>query len=88
LVCPALGARLLRPEEVSAHVVREMLAIAGRTLGAPPTRAVITVPAYFNDAQRCAQRAPCVCCVLSRSRARTGAALRARAAALADCARI
>jgi molecular chaperone DnaK len=70
LVCPALGTRLLRPEEVSAHVVREMLAIAGRTLGAPPTRAVITVPAYFNDAQRCARGRhplPCVLCrVVSR----------------------
>jgi molecular chaperone DnaK len=40
------------PEEVSAEVLRKLRADAGRALGEPVTRAVITVPAYFNDAQR------------------------------------
>ncbi len=40
------------PEEVAAEVLRKLRADAERALGEPVTRAVITVPAYFNDAQR------------------------------------
>jgi molecular chaperone DnaK len=40
------------PEEVSACILRKLRADAERALGQPITRAVITVPAYFNDAQR------------------------------------
>ena len=40
------------PEEVSAEVLRKLRADAERALGGAVTRAVITVPAYFNDAQR------------------------------------
>lgn len=40
------------PEEISAEVLKKLRADAGRALGEPVTRAVITVPAYFNDAQR------------------------------------
>ncbi|CAG2101380.1 unnamed protein product [Medioppia subpectinata] len=40
------------PEEVSADVLRKMKEIAERDLGHPVLDAVITVPAYFNDAQR------------------------------------
>ena len=40
------------PEEVSAEVLKKLKADAERALGGPVTRAVITVPAYFNDAQR------------------------------------
>jgi len=38
--------------EISALILRELKARADRALGRPASRAVITVPAYFNDAQR------------------------------------
>jgi molecular chaperone DnaK len=38
--------------EISAFVLREMKHVAEQALGRPVTRAVITVPAYFNDNQR------------------------------------
>jgi molecular chaperone DnaK len=38
--------------EISAFVLKEMKRIAEQSLGQPVTRAVITVPAYFNDNQR------------------------------------
>ena len=40
------------PEEISAMVLQKMKADAEKQLGQPITQAVITVPAYFNDAQR------------------------------------
>ncbi len=40
------------PQEISAHVLRKLKADAERFLGETITKAVITVPAYFNDAQR------------------------------------
>jgi molecular chaperone DnaK len=40
------------PEEISAQVLRKLADDAGRFLGERVTEAVITVPAYFNDAQR------------------------------------
>ncbi len=40
------------PEEVSAEILRKLRADAEASLGESVTRAVITVPAYFNDAQR------------------------------------
>ncbi|KNC51866.1 heat shock protein 70 [Thecamonas trahens ATCC 50062] len=40
------------PEEVSSAVLMNMKAVAEDYLGRPVTQAVITVPAYFNDAQR------------------------------------
>lgn len=40
------------PEEVSAEVLKKLKRDAEVALGEPITRAVITVPAYFNDAQR------------------------------------
>lgn len=44
------------PEEVSAFVLRKLRADAERALGRAVTRAVVTVPAYFNDAQRAATK--------------------------------
>jgi molecular chaperone DnaK len=44
--------RAYLPEEISALIVRQLKAIAETRLEHPVHRAVITVPAYFNDAQR------------------------------------
>src|SRR3990167_2158538 len=46
----------MRPEEVSAMILGKIKADAEKRLGEPITEAVITVPAYFNDAQRAATR--------------------------------
>jgi molecular chaperone DnaK len=47
-----VGQRLLKPEEVSSLVLKKLKADAELSLGNPVDRAVITVPAYFNDLQR------------------------------------
>jgi len=44
--------KLVSPPEVSAHVLRKLKKAAENYLGEAVTEAVITVPAYFNDAQR------------------------------------
>ena len=44
------------PEEISAFVLRKLKADAEAALGRAVSRAVITVPAYFNDAQRSATK--------------------------------
>jgi len=51
-----LGARAYRAEELSAMLLRSLKADAERALGQPVTEAVISVPAYFSDAQRKATR--------------------------------
>ncbi len=52
-----LGERRFRPEELSALVLRSLLADAEAALGEKVREAVISVPAYFTDAQRKATRA-------------------------------
>lgn len=47
-----LGDRSYTPPEVSALILRQLKRNAERYFGEPVTKAVITVPAYFNDAQR------------------------------------
>jgi len=49
--------RRFMPEEVSAMVLGRMKELAEKDLGRPVKQAVITVPAYFNDAQRKATQA-------------------------------
>jgi molecular chaperone DnaK len=51
-VTVALPGRSLTPEEISAEVLKKLKRDAETTLGEAVTRAVITAPAYFNDAQR------------------------------------
>jgi molecular chaperone HscC len=51
-----LGDRDYRAEELSALVLRSLKADAEAALGVPITEAIITVPAYFSDAQRKATR--------------------------------
>src|SRR5579862_6037400 len=47
-----LGDKVVTPPEVSAHILRKLKMDAEAELGTPSTQAVITVPAYFKDAQR------------------------------------
>jgi molecular chaperone DnaK len=47
-----IGERTYTPPEISAHVLRQLKRNAERFFGGPVSKAVITVPAYFNDAQR------------------------------------
>src|SRR6266852_6275129 len=47
-----LGDKSFTPPEISAYILRQLKRNAERFFGAPVIKAVITVPAYFNDAQR------------------------------------
>jgi molecular chaperone DnaK (HSP70) len=51
-----LGEKTFTPQEISALILRELVEWGHRSLGQRPERAVITVPAYFSDAQRNATR--------------------------------
>ena len=47
-----VGDKRLKPEQVSSLILKKLKADAEQSLGHPVDRAVITVPAYFNDLQR------------------------------------
>ncbi|MCK9587786.1 MAG: Hsp70 family protein [Terrimicrobiaceae bacterium] len=51
-----VGGRSWSPEEVSSLILKKLKSEAERSLAVPVDRAVITVPAYFNDAQRAATK--------------------------------
>ena len=51
VICPILN-KEFSPEEISAQVLRKLSTDASRYLGQSVEKAVITVPAYFNDSQR------------------------------------
>ena len=51
LDCPAMN-RTFRPEEISAQVLKSLAESAEKHIGQTVDKAVITVPAYFNDSQR------------------------------------
>ena len=51
-----MGADAYAPQEISAFILKALKERASRALGQPVSRAVITVPAYFTDAQRQATR--------------------------------
>src|SRR5437016_8019377 len=51
-----VGCRNFTPPEISALILRELTGWAQASLGERPQKAVITVPAYFSDAQRSATR--------------------------------
>lgn len=51
-----VGGQTYRPQEISAMILRKLKAAAEADLGHPVAKAVITVPAYFNDSQRQATR--------------------------------
>ncbi len=51
-----LAGKSYRPQEISALILKELASWASNELGQPVNRAVITVPAYFSDAQRTATR--------------------------------
>ena len=52
----ALGEQSYSPQEISAILLKQLKAAAEKYVGAPISKAVITVPAYFSDAQRLATR--------------------------------
>ncbi|KAL6545704.1 70-kilodalton heat shock protein [Orobanche gracilis] len=55
LQCPAIG-KQFAAEEISAQVLRKLVDDASKFLNDKVTKAVVTVPAYFNDSQRTATK--------------------------------
>ena len=67
LACPALR-RAISPVSVAAELVRELVSQAEQQLDRNVTSAVVTVPAYFDDSQRCATETACLLAGLKRVR--------------------
>ena len=63
--CPNAG-KNFAPEEISASVLRKLVDDASKFLNDKVEKAVITVPAYFNDAQRQATKVRPDCIVVVR----------------------
>ena len=59
IACPALR-RTISPTDVAAELVRGMISTATAHLGTAVKRAVVTVPAYFGDAERAATETACL----------------------------
>lgn len=51
-----IGSQAVSPQEIASHVLRHLRMIAEEATGEPVTRAVVTVPAYFDEVQRQATR--------------------------------
>lgn len=64
LACPALS-RAISPLDCAAELVRELIEQARQQLALPVSRAVVTVPAYFDEAQRAATETACLLAGLS-----------------------
>ncbi len=56
MVAFQVGTTAVTPQEVAAHVLSQLRATASAALGVHVSRAVVTVPAYFDDSQRQATR--------------------------------
>ena len=56
MACVEVDGKIYTPQEISAKVLAKLKSDAEAFLGEPVTEAVITVPAYFNDAQRSATK--------------------------------
>jgi molecular chaperone DnaK len=56
MACVEIDGTVYTPQEISAKILLKMKTDAEKYLGTPVTEAVITVPAYFNDAQRTATK--------------------------------
>jgi molecular chaperone DnaK len=56
LACVEVEGKIYTPQEISAKILAKLKADAEKFLGQTITEAVITVPAYFNDAQRTATK--------------------------------
>lgn len=52
----SLGNQNFLPEELSALVIKQLVSDAEKFLNEPVTEVIISVPAYFNDSQRCATK--------------------------------
>ena len=50
--CPNLDNKIFSPEEISSQVLRKLASAASTYTGQEIEKAVVTVPAYFNDSQR------------------------------------
>ena len=67
LACPSLK-RAVSPVSIASELVRELKGQAERHIGRNVSSAVVTVPAYFDDSQRCATETACLLAGIERVR--------------------